>query len=369
MKKSVFALPFILLLVSCAGRNQEENPRQIIFKGDSVTVDGASPVAKNIRTIEISKEPFSSEFRTVGIACAENGKYAEVSLPFDGRVTGADVTLGRKVRKGDPLFEIYSPEFNELVKVYAQALRTAEKARADYDRKRELFNHGIVSKRELEETFAECENAERNLESSRSTLEIYNVNPDAVRVGQPVYILSPIGGEVVGCNLTVGQYMKSDDNPPVIVADLGTMWINAFVKEHYIGSVSSSATAEIFMESAPEERVGADVFNIGNVVDAETRSVQVILSCDNRKRLLKHGMYVSVHFISEPREEIVLPSTAIFQGEQHNYVYVCGREDGVYVRRKVVLGSGNDDNSRVSVRSGLEEGEKVVAEGGIYLAQ
>lgn len=369
MKNRVFALPFILLLVSCGGKTEESGDRQLSFKGDSVFVNAASPVAGTIKTTEVSKEPFSSEFRTVGVATAENGKFGEVSLPFDGRVTGVYVTLGRKVRKGEPLFEIYSPEFNELVKEYYQALRTFEKLKVDYSRKQELFSHGIISKRELEELFAEYENASKDLESACSTLEVYNVNLDEVSVGQPVSILAPISGEVVVCDLTVGEYMKSDEKRPVVVADLSTMWINAYVKEHYLGHLNSNAGAEIFLDSSPDEKIDAGVFNIGSVVDSETRSVQVILACENNKRLLKHGMYVSVHFISEPKDEIVLPSSAIFQGEQHNYVYVCGKESGVFVRRRVVLGSGNDDNSRICIKSGLAVGEKVVVDGGIYLAQ
>lgn len=368
MKRIFLFMLSLAAVASCGNNGEYTEQQQLFFSGDTVRVNAASPILSHIKTSEVAPVPFSSEFRTVGTARAENGSYAEVVIPFDGRITRSFVRIGQKVRPGQALFELYSPEFNELVKEYFQAQRTADKVKADYMRKQSLYENEVISKREIEESFTEMEIAQRDLESAEATLKIYNVDFSKVRVGQPVSILAPISGEVVAADLTVGQYVKADDESPVIIADLGNMWVTALVKEHFIGSVSNDAEAEVFIESIPDTPVKAKVLNVGNVVDEETRAVQVILSCDNSERMLKHGMYVSVHFMSEPKDMIVVPSSAIFQGEQFNYVFVQSSVD-TFLKRRVVLGSGNDDKSLISIKSGLAAGEKVITEGGIYLSE
>ena len=78
-------------------------------------------------------------------------------------------------------------------------------------------------------------------------------------------------------------------------------------------------------------------------------------------------MFVSVHFMSEEQDQIVVPSTAVFQGEQMNYVFTASSKEGVYLRRKVEVGSTNDDNTRISILSGSEEGDRVITNGCVYL--
>lgn len=355
-------------MVSCRNNGAEVQSQAVTFRADTVTVSQSSPVSRNLKLATASLTPFSNEFRTVGTARAETGRYAEVVLPFDGRITRSLVSLGQRVAKGQPLFEMFSPDFNELVKAYYQALRTSEKVSADFARKKGLYEHGVISKREFDELFAEEENARHDLESAEATLQIYNVDVNDVKVGQPVCILAPISGEIVANNITAGQYVKSDAESPVIVADLSRIWVTALVKEHYISNVSRNAGAEVILESDGSV-INAEILNIGSVVDEETRSVQVVLGCDNSDRRLKHGMFVSVHFISEPQDAVVVPSTAVFQGEQSSYVFVEADTPDVYVRRKVVVSGGNDDNTAVCIRSGLKAGETYISEGGIYLAE
>lgn len=369
MKISVKTLFVILLAVSCGRRSATVQEQQLTYSGDSIIVSANSPITNKIKTTGLTLVPFSSEFRTVGTARAENGKYAEVIIPFDGRITRSHVTLGQRVRTGQALFEMYSPEFNGLVKEFFQAQRTAEKARAEYGRKKVLLEHGLVSQSELEVLYTEQEVATRDLEAATSTLGIYNVDLEKVKVGQPVVITSPISGEVVENNVTAGQYVKSDDDSPVTVADLGSMWVTALVKEHYIGSVSKGSRVEVMVESAPGTILEGRIVNIGNIVDEESRAVQVVIACDNSDQILKHGMYVSVHFISEPAESVVVPASALFQGEQSNYVFKATDDPRIFIRQRVITGSGNDDNSAICITEGLKTGDRIVTEGGIYLSE
>lgn len=355
-----------LLLASCKGEG-EKIIEEISYQGDSVIVRTGSPILEKITTAVLSEEPFSSEFRTVGTVQAEAGRYAEVGVPFDGRIISSKVMLGSRVYAGQTLFEVSSPEFFEASKTYFQNLRNYETAKASYERKTALQDAGVVSVKELEEAYAEAENARDEKAASEAAFRAYGMDPDSMAPGAPMRIVSPISGEVVRCNLTPGSYTKADGEALLTVADLSKVWVTAQVKERFIGAVARNGKAEIFTEAEPGTAVVGKVLNIGNLVDEQTRSAQVIVSCDNADRRLKHGMYVSAHFISSPRNSIVVPSTAVFQGEESSYVFMATDAGNIFLRRRVIAGESNDDLTRVRIIDGLSAGERIVSDGGLYL--
>ncbi len=363
----------LVLLVMCAAVSCKNNgigptDGEISFKSDTVSVDPSSPVAGRLSLFEVTESPFLSELLTEGTAKAVTGRYAEVVLPFDGRITSSMVSQGQKVRAGQPLFEIYSPEFNNLVRDYWQARRTSERVSTEYSRKKVLYESGAISRRELDEIYNKKEDARHDMESAIATLKVYNADIDKVIVGQPVSILAPISGEVVICSIAPGEYVKAGDSSPITIANLDRMWVTASVREDCIGRVSADGRAEVFAPSGNGMPIEASIHNIGNLVDEQTRSIQVVLACDNASRRLKYGMSVSVHFVSEPHQELVVPSTAVLHKDQMDYVFVATPEEGVYLRRKVTLGEVSGNGKQVCIVSGLSAGEILVAEGGIYLA-
>jgi len=367
MRNIVFAAMLSALVLTACNGTGNVTTEEVTYHGDSIIVNTNSSILSKIQTLTVQNEQFSSEFRTVGTVQAENGRYAEVGLPFDGRVTRSFVRLGARVHAGQPLFEVSSPDFLEVSKDYFQSLRSYEKAKAEYDRKKELMNAGIASQREHDEAFTEAENAKRDMEFAEATLRVYGADPNNVKMGQPMNVVAPISGEVVANSVTVGAFTSADSDPLITIADLGSIWVTALVKERFIGSVAPGGIAEIISDAEPDKTIEGRIINVGNIVDEETRSIQVVICCNNKDLSLKHGMYVSVHFLGQAKESIVVPSTALFQGEEKNYVFACTDKDNVFTRVNVEIGSANDDNSRVSIVKGLSEGDKIISVGGLYL--
>lgn len=362
----IAVLPAFVLLSACGG-NSEKTSEDILFRGDTVVVSTVSPVLSKLEFKTLDQEPFNNEFRTVGTVQAQNGHFAQVCVPFDGRILSSRAVLGKRVKAGDPLFEFSSPELMDICKQYLQAVKTYEKSRSDYERKMKLVEHGIVSRKEIEEAYAEKENAGHEVESAEASLKVYGIDPVSAGAGSSMNIVAPISGEIVMNNVTPGSYIKSDSDPVITIADLGKVWVTALVKERFIGSVSKGCKAEIFTEADPERGIMGDIQYVGDLVDEQTRSVQVVISCDNADRMLKHGMYVSVHFMSEPKPAVVVPSSAVFQGNDRNYVFVCTDKEDTFVRRYVLTGSDDDNHSRICITEGLESGERIIARGGLYL--
>lgn len=368
MKKTYYAITVACLLLSSCRVEGEKATNEITFRSDTVIVDALSAILSEIKVESLHKELFHSEFRTVGTVGAPMGHYAEVGVPFDGRIMSSKVMPGSMVRRGQTLFEVSSPEFFDAAKVYFQNLRRLQTSQSSYERKKTLHQEGVVSLRELEEALTQVEDARQEKAASEAAFKAYGMNPSTMEPGQPMRIVAPISGEVVRCNITPGTYVHSDDDALLAIADLGSVWVTAQVKERFIGSVSKGGRAEIFTEAEPQIPIWGKVLNVGNLVDPQTRSVQVIVECDNPILKLKHGMFVSVHFVSEPVESVVVSATAVFQGGNANYVYVAADgADNKFIPRQVVTGEPNDDNTRIQILDGLHPGDRIVTDGGLFL--
>jgi cobalt-zinc-cadmium efflux system membrane fusion protein len=197
-----------------------------------------------------------------------------------------------------------------------------------------------------------------------ANLKMLGIDPANVTMGQPLTVLSPINGEVVRSNIVIGQYLKEDAGASLVVADLDNVWVVALVKEKYINSIKENDRVEVFTDAAPQIIITGKIYHIEDILDEETRSVRVLVECSNKDRLLKPGMFAGVHFLDAPQESILIPETAIFQSEEGNSVFVQVEKDK-YLKRKIEC--RNAGNGLSLVTAGLESGETIISEGGIYL--
>lgn len=364
MYKCIGILAFVLLLAACG--HKEATTEYVAFRqeGETIIVEESSPILKEIVVRKTALEEFSSEFRTVGSVRPVSGKYAEITPPFAGRVSKSFVQLGQRVGAGSPIFELSSSEFYEATKSYFAAQSANELARRNYNRQKELVANGVGAQRDLEQAQSEADIANQEFEQAKSILQIFNIDVTALQMGNSLKVVSPISGEVVKYNITIGNYIKEDAEPLAVVADLSQVWVAALVKEKYFGSIKQGDRVEVFTSADPGKVIWGTIYHIGKILDEETRSLEVIVQCDNVDNMLKLGMFCEVHFLSSPAQTILLPSTAIMQEEESDYVFL-EVEKGKYLRRKVESESVSPE--QVRILSGLNEGENVVTRGGIYL--
>jgi cobalt-zinc-cadmium efflux system membrane fusion protein len=353
------------MLSSCKQNNSASENADIRYKGDTIVVSEKSPVFKDIVVGSARLQDFSAEFKTVGTVRPVSGKLAGIAPPFAGRIVKSFVRLGQKVNVGSPVFELGSSEFYEATKTYFAAQSSNELAQLHYNRQKDLAENGVVAQKDLEQAKNEAHIARQEFEQAKATLQLFNIDAASLRMGQPLTVVSPISGEVVKSDITVGNYTKEDSEPLVVVADLSHVWVAALVKEKYFGAISAGDRVEIFTNAHPDKVIWGTIHYTGEMLDEETRSLEVIVECNNADRELKLGMFCEVHFLSSPSKAILLPSTAVMQEQDNDYVLVETAK-GNYVRRKVETESIHTPDS-IRVVSGVGEGENVVIKGGIYL--
>ena len=364
MYKYFLTLVCILYIVACNNNGATNEVADLIFDGDYIVVKENSPILEQIIIQKAQLQDFSEEFRTTGNVRPVAGMLAEIAPPFAGRIGKSFVKLGQNVTANAPIFEFSSSEFYEATKAYFAAQSTNEVAQRVLNRQRELAANGVAAQRDLDEAQSQASIAQQELEQAKATLRIFNIDIASLQMGHPLRVISPIAGEVVKTNITIGGYVREDSEPLAVVADLSNVWVAALVKEKYFGAIKPGDRVEIYTDAYPNKIIWGSIYYIGEILDEEIRALEVIVECDNTNRDLKLGMFCEAHFLSSPIQAIVLPATAVMQEQDNDYVFV-EIEKGKYARRKVVTESVS--RNQVRIISGITEGENVIVGGGIYL--
>jgi cobalt-zinc-cadmium efflux system membrane fusion protein len=336
----------------------------LFTRGDTVFVRANSNVKAKLKMEVIRSQEHLMQVTTTGVVKPLSGHLAEIAVPFEGRIVKSFVRLGQKVTTGTPLFEVSSSDYLESVRMCLQAGRERELAEKNFIRKKDLLESGISSQKEFDEAKLALELAEKECEKTNAILKIYNLNSEEADLSQPLIVRSPISGEIVHSNITVGQYIKSDSDPIVTVADLEIIWVIARVKEKDLGAIHPQDQVKVITEGLPDEAIEGVVDYIGNIMNEQTRSVDVYIECKNPGKILKSGMFVTAMFYHKLTNAIIVPASSVLQDYDTSYLFVQAGPE-IFVKRRVEVTSVA--NERLIVRSGLENGNIIVSEGGIYL--
>ena len=352
-----------MAICSCAGHKAEKEEQAYTVHGDTIILSANSPVTKKLATEVVKKESFQTLFSTSGVVRAIPTNYAEIASPFAGRITRSFVRLGQKVAKGSPIFEISSPAFFETGKAYYQAKQEMELARKSLKREKDLFANKVGAKKDVEEAEVNFELKKKDYENALAALKVFQINPSTLVLGHPLVVRSPIAGEVVTNRIVIGQYLKEDAEPVAIIADLNKIWVAANVKEKDIPLIRTLDKVRIELVAMPDKPIEGTIYHISEMLNEETRAVEVLIECDNKDRTKKPGMYGTVKLTNKSSEAILLPTSAILQHKDQTYVLVA-LGGGRYLKRLVV--SSSTQGTRSMIARGLLVGEEVVTKGAFY---
>lgn len=364
--KQIILFVLVIFLMSCKTKNNTPQNNNISSESGFIEVSANSNLKEKIKVHEIQQELYRTDVSTFGIVQAIPNNYAELAAPFAGRVTRSFVKLGQHVAKDEPVFEICSPSYYDACKMYYQSEQEMDLAEKNLKRQQDLYKNGVGIQKDLEEAEVNFELYKRDYENTIAGLRVFKVEPENIELGKPLIIRSPIAGNIVANTIVMGKYLKEDADPVAIVAELNKVWIVAQVKEKDIMSIHESEEIEIHSAASPNKSISGTIYHISDLMDEETRSIQVYIECDNEQHVLKPGMYVSVRFIEQPQQKVLIPSASVFQEEEQSFVFVEKGNDQ-YTKCNVDVTGASDD--RLLLNSGLELGEKIVVEGGYYLLE
>lgn len=353
-----------LVVYACGNSKKEQQVEAQPFtvKGDTITLTDNSNIRARLHSTTIEEQPFKEEWTTAGIVRTIPNSYAAIAPPFAGRVLRSYIKLGQKVSAGTPLFEISSSDFFSAQKDYFDAQQEFHQSDLRLKRQKDLLKHGVGIQRELEEAETEYEIKKTGLQNASSALKIFHVDPAKLQLGKPLVVFSPIAGEIISNSIVMGQYLREDTEPIAIVAELSKVWIAAQVKEKDIPHLGKMDEVAVQIAAIPGRSIVGKIYHIGEMVNEETRSVEVLIACDNADRIFKPGMYVNLRFKDAPHPRILVPAKAVLQQENAQFVFV--KIDKNRYEKRAVQTAGSSDGY-VIISEGLTSGETIVDEGGV----
>ncbi len=359
----------VLAMSGCT--NKKENAPTPAPAATNVTLSAAQRQRVQLQAVAVST--YHRTIDTSGTVNFDADSSTTVLAPISGPVVKLLVPLGAKVNAGDPLAVIDSPDFAAAVSAYRKAVATAKNTRRIAELDDELFQHGALSRRDLDQARTDAINADADRDAALQQVHSLGVSDQTIEDMQRHVITtnlsgivrSPIAGTLVERLISPGLLLQAAGTPCFTVADLSQVWVMPNVFDSDLASIAVGDAAEIITSVAPE-RIGGKVDNISAIVDPNTRSMGVRVVAKNPGEILKRQMYVRV-LIHSSREStgLLVPVSAILRNDENlPYVYLAGA-DGSFGRRGVTLGLRVDD--RYEILSGLAEGDKIVVDGGLFV--
>jgi len=366
-------------------------PEKAAAPGPPKSPDTVQVTPEQLHQLEVVKvklHPFRVQKTAVGQIAFNEDASTVVLTPFSGRVTRLIAKLGDSVKRGDPLFEIDSPEVVQAQTDLIAAVQGVEKAKAQLvltksvlDRQTSLLTGKATAQREVDtarndQAAAESDyaTAQGALTAARNRLRVI-VGRDKAEVERVererainplINVESPIDGTVIARKVGPGQYVRSDNGEPLYsVANLSTMWLKANVPENDIPFVRVGQEIEVRVTALPDRVFRARITAIGAASDATTRRVVVRSEIPNPDGALRAEMFATFKIATGDGDEaLAVPTVAVIRDGELAAVWV-EEEPMVFRRRKVKIGM--EQGGYVQIREGLKLGESVAARGAIFI--
>ena len=308
------------------------------------TKTGAFTQNMNLRTTEIMRGPLKKMIRTVGTIDYNETALADVTTKYKGWIEKLNVdATGQLVHKGEPLFEVYSPDLYSAQVEYLLALGQGTNDSSSLLR-----------------------------ETAANKLRFYDVSESQIaeleKTRQPrktMSFLAPMDGFVTEKMAVQGQ-MVDAGMKLYRLADLGIVWIYAQIYEQDLPYIQLGQEAIVKVASLPDREFRGRVTFIYPTLDEKTRTAKVRLEFENPGYFLKPGMFVSAQIAAElAASTLLVPDSAVLRSGEKNTVFVA-LDGGKFDARTVVLGP-EGENGMLQVLSGLNEGDRIVTSGQFML--
>ena len=333
-----------------AGLENHPAPEAVVTAGEADTkrvyISPARQQLIGVRTTEVVHQALDTTIRTVGVIAYDETRVAEIHTKIAGWVERVSVDfVGKQVRRGQPLFTIYSPDLVATQREYLLALKA----------ERQLSGSALAETRE---------GARALLAATRERLRLWDVSDAQVdelaRTGEPrrtLTVYSPFTGIVLERSAFPGMYI-APETATFKVADLSTLWVIGQVFEYELGMIKMGQTAEIeFPYGQTTRRLSGRITFIYPEIDPQTRRAKVRIEFRNPGLEFKPESFVTVLITSSGSHQLAIPQEAVIDTGTEQYALIA-LPDGYFEPRPIKVGPAV--NQFYPVLSGLDHGDRVV---------
>lgn len=346
--------PYTLLLIaltagytSCKQSHAEDTEAATFVLSDTMLA--------SIRIDTAAFKPVESELRLSGKVTPDMGKVLKLYPLVSGYIKDIKVQLGDYVKKGQVLAVIQSGEIADYDKQLTQARSDRSVAEKGLKVAQDLYTSQLATQKDVVNAQGEVNKADAEISRLNELLQIYRKGNGSTSI-----VTAPISGYIIEKNINNGMEMRSDNNLNMFtISELDDVWIMANVFETDISRVKEGIPAEVSTISYPDKVFHGQIDKVYNVLDPETKTMQVRIRLDNEGMLLKPEMFATVLLrYREGGEMLAIPSSAVIFDKGKNFVMVFRDKFNIDTREVKVNKSLNDVSY---INRGLNTGEKVIS--------
>ena len=295
-----------------------------------------------VKTQAVRQKTMNKLIRTIGRVDYNERTLTTVTTKIEGWIEEITVdATGMAVKKGKPLFSVYSPKLLQTQEEYLLAISSAKKMN-------NKMGSGVMAS------------------ASRKRLLLWDVKPEQIRnlekrgeVIRALPVLSPASGIVTEKMALNGMYVK----PGMAlykIADLSKVWIFVDIYEHELPWIKIGQMAELTLVSLPGKVFQGKTTYIYPYLNEKSRTATIRIELENKTGQFKPGMYANVSFSVKAAEGLLVPESAVLDSGLRQVVFVA-KAGGMFEPRVIKVGLRL--NHEVQILRGLAEGEEVVTHG------
>src|SRR5580658_2019904 len=326
-----------------------------------------------IEVAVVAAQDVDDTILTSGTVSLDDRRTGHVFSPVTGRVLAIAAQLGQRVKKGDPLATIESPDVGSAVSDTHKAEADLIAAEHDLRRKKELYEQKAGSASDLESAQDTYGRAKAEVERSRQKETLLRIgNVDSVT--QVYALTSPVEGEVLARNINPGievqgQYSGGATQELFTIGELDRVWVLGNLFEMDLARVQVGAPASVTVVAYPGLSFDGKVDWVSGGLDPNTRSATVRCTFDNPGQRLRPMMYAQVQISVDRKKALAIPRDALLRIGDDKIVFTqIGESEGrvKFARVNVDVDEG-ESSPWLEVKHGLDSGQKIVVNGAILL--
>lgn len=335
MKKLITLVIAVALFASCNNDEKELN------KDISVPVSVMDLELKSIEKF-IETTGTVNPIKEISLKAELSAKYKLLTNP----TTGKQYSLGDYVKQGDEIIRLEDKEYENNIKINSLKLNR-EISKQTFDKQKSLYEKGGVTLSELKRAEIDFINAEYNLQ-------------DAIIRTEKLHITAPFSGVIVDLPYYT-ESTKIDANSLMVkLMDYSQLYMEINLAEKDLAFVKKGQKVKVTNYTIPNDTLSGIIQQISPAINADTRSFKSVISIDNKKLLMRPGMFAKGEVIvASANNTVVIPRDVILSKQRGNTVFVVDK--GLAQERIVQFGLQNPEE--VQIISGLEKSDRLVIKG------
>jgi cobalt-zinc-cadmium efflux system membrane fusion protein len=373
--QTAMAFALVCALSACSSNDRKPAGQMTSYSADTSTSSTAQLFTlpqdqlSHVQVVTIATARLTRTLRLTGAVAYNAFKTTPVITQVGGPVSRILIVPGQQVKAGQPMLDVSSPDYSQLLDAYLKAADSFRLADKNWVRAQDLYQHKAIAQRDLEQAESDRNQAQADLNAADQGMKILGIKNPGDLAKAPssalIPVLAPISGEVVERLVSPGQVVQAGQTQAFTISDLSTVWVLANVYQGDLGSIRSGDDVVVENDAYPGTFHGR-ISYVSPALDPNTRTLQARIVVDNPGEKLKRDMYCTVIVTAGSiANAIAVPDASILRDDNNQPFVYLAMNANQFGRRDVEIGQSS--NGQTQILKGLSPGEKVVGDGSLFL--